>query len=197
MEDVELIDEIKNKNCEESFKTLSKRHSNLFYKICHKYTPILKSTGACADDLLQEKDLAIYKSALSFDPTRKTKFSTWLGNFTRYHCLNFINKNGKYIDMDDESIEYLINKNSSEDYSNSDKKKECIDFIFSILSKMKDKRILEVFELRYKDKMNVKPTWANIAKQIGTSTQTVINLHTRGKTFVSKKLKSKAYDEMV
>ena len=155
MEDVELIDEIKNKNCEESFKTLSKRHSNLFYKICHKYTPILKSTGACADDLLQEKDLAIYKSALSFDPTRKTKFSTWLGNFTRYHCLNFINKNGKYIDMDDESIEYLINKNSSEDYSNSDKKKECIDFIFSILSKMKDKRILEVFELRYKDKMNV------------------------------------------
>ena len=78
--DVTLVKKIQKGECEESLKELVSRHSPLCYDIYKKYSPAISSRGYPLDDLYSEKDFLIYRSAKSFDPTKKTKFSTWLGN---------------------------------------------------------------------------------------------------------------------
>ena len=97
MNDNELINKIKEQNCEDSLKTLTLRHENLYYKICHRYAPTLRASGISPEDLFEDKALVIYKAVETFDPSRKAKFSTWLGNYSRYHCLNYIQNNTKYL----------------------------------------------------------------------------------------------------
>ena len=129
----------------------------------------------------------------SYSPDKKTKFSTWLGNCARYHCLNFLNSNGKYVSTEDESIKSAIDSQTKESYTDSRDGLSNSEYIFNILYQLKDKRIAEVFRLRYfKDfGRKKKPTWSRIAKQINTSTQTAINLHHRGKKILKTKFVSK------
>ena len=89
--DNELVIKVKRKGCEESLKLLIQRHSPLCFDVCKKYSAALNSKGIDINDVTGEKEYLIYKSVLSFDPTKKTKFSTWLGNQMRYHCLNTLN----------------------------------------------------------------------------------------------------------
>jgi hypothetical protein len=48
------------------------------------------ASGTHPEDISSDKDYLIYKSAVSYNPTKKIKFSTWLGNQVRYYCLNKI-----------------------------------------------------------------------------------------------------------
>ena len=83
-----------------------------------------------------------------------------------------------------------LKNNKAEDsrmnpYSNIEMK----GFIFSELGKLKDKRVSNVYKLRYYsgDKM----TWANIGKALGFSSQTAINLHRKGAEVLKRKIKDK------
>ena len=46
-------------------------------------------------DLIEDKNFYIYQAVLKYDPNRGTKFSTYLGNETKWMCLNLYNKNKK------------------------------------------------------------------------------------------------------
>ena len=86
-----LIEEVRKSGCNESYKELLSRHEKLFYKICQKYIPVIISRGLEKNDLLEDKHFVLFKCINSYSTDKKTKFSTWLGNCTRYHCLNFLN----------------------------------------------------------------------------------------------------------
>jgi len=181
-----LANEVKEKDCENSLVELIGRHSNLCYKVCQKYMPVMNASGIFVDDVLGDKDYIIYHSAKTFDPTRKTKFSTWLGNQVRYHCLNKINKNKKYVTTEDQELSFLIDKDEQKD--NTDELK---DYISNLLKRIKDKRIKQIFELRYfsdEEKM----TWTAVAKKVKVSSQTAINLHNRGLSILKKRIKKEA-----
>ena len=185
--DLELIKDIKENNSSQSFIELSSRHSNLFYKICQKYHAAFVSSGISPNDIHQEKDHTIYKSILSYDPTRKTKFSTWLGNYTKYSCLNYLKKNSRYKVLEDsQKIEFFLEKHASEnktpDYS------ALREEVFTILEEVSDKRILKIFELRYDTTRQKKLTWKDISKKIDVSAQTAINLHNKGIKILSRKV---------
>ena len=188
LKDTELVDRVIDENCSKSFEELLFRHEKLFYKICQKYGTVIRSSTADIDDLLGDKCFVFYKAITSYNPNKKTKFSTWLGNFTRYHCLNFINANCKYITFESNDFEKIIEIFHQKDNSDEEGKAELnyfVEGVFDILSKLKDKRIHEVYKKRYKSE----------DKQI--STQTVINLHTRGRNILSKKMESKKYLDMI
>jgi len=181
-----LANEVKEKDCENSLVELIGRHSNLCYNICQKYMPVMHASGIFVDDVLGDKDYIIYHSAKTFDPTRKTKFSTWLGNQVRYHCLNKINKNKKYVTTEDQELSFLIDKDGEiEDTA------ELRDYISDLLSKIKDKRIKQIFEFRYFSNEE-KMTWTAVAKKINVSSQTAINLHNRGLSILKKRMKKDA-----
>ena len=95
--DKELISNVIDSNCGDSFEELVFRHEKLYYKVCQKYATIITSGDASLDDLLSDRNFVFFKCINSFNPNKKAKFSTWVGNYTRYHCLNFIKNNCKYI----------------------------------------------------------------------------------------------------
>jgi len=194
-----LIRRIKKNGCNESYKLLSNRHEKLFYKICQNYIPIAISKGIRKNDVLENKDFVIFKAILSYKNNKKCKFSTWLGNCTKYYCLTLINKDNRMISSEEDILKMAINNQVKEEYSEEEKNKNDKEYIFNILKNLKDKRIYKVFKLRYFEdfKEKEKPTWSFIAKKIKTSTQTAINLHERGKEILKKKLESIHYQDIV
>ena len=132
-----LIKNIKEDSCEDSLRVLIQRHSPLCFDICKKYAPALSSKGIDVNDIASEKEYLIYKSILSYNPLKKTKFSTWLGNQMRYHCLNTLNKN-RLIATEDSQLDYFINKDC--DCSDVDLREQ-MDYVNNLISQLKDKRI--------------------------------------------------------
>jgi RNA polymerase sigma factor (sigma-70 family) len=193
LEDVTLVKRVKRRRCNDSLKELIGRHSPLCFDIYKKYSPAMQASGVCLADIYGEKDYIVYKSAVSFDPDRKTKFSTWLGNQVRYYCLNLINNN-KYIRVDDENLDFFVDQKTEED------KKEVkgeVDYIFNLLEQLNDKRIKRIFKLRYFHGAKNKMPWVKVAKTLNVSTQTAINLHNKGAEIVCKKIKSKALSDFL
>ena len=194
-----LVKRVKSTGCNDSFVVLSERHEKLYYKMCQKYMPVILAKGLRKEDVLSDKDFVMFKAIRSYKPNKNCKFSTWLGNCSKYHCLTFINKDNRHIDVDDEVINLFLTDKSKEDYDNETNLKDEKDFVFKILGKLRDKRISKVFHLRYFDKniKKKKATWSVIANKINTSTQTAINLHQRGVNILNKKLRSKEiYDSI-
>jgi RNA polymerase sigma factor (sigma-70 family) len=195
-----LVRRVKKDGCNESYEMLRDRHEKLFYKICQRYIPVAYSKGIKKQDLLNDKDFVIFKAISSYKPNRKTKFSTWLGNCTKYHCLGLINSSGKHqISSEEDLLEVVMDSQAKQIYDQESKNKYDKEYIFNILNNLKDKRIAKVFELRYFEnyKEKTKPTWSFIAKKIKTSTQTAINLHHRGREMLFKKIKSEELQDMI
>ena len=181
-EDLKLIKLIKNKKCNSSYNKLQEKHSNLFYSICNKY-----KTRINLDEVHKDKDFVMFKALSTFSAEKGAKFSTWLGNYTRYHCLNYIKNNYKYVITDDDKISHFFNSKSVDEYGEKKDVKNDLDHAFSILEKLSDKRIFKIFKLRYNDS-GPKLTWKQIAKRFDLTPQTIINLHTKGRRAIKKKM---------
>lgn len=184
MQDLELINKVKIENDSKALKELELKHSGIYNEIVKKYYPHLLNFGLNPYDILSDKLFVLYKSVLSFNPDKNVKFSTWLGNQTRYYCLNCLNKKDPAILMEEKDLISAIEKKQKLSINNSMKMKEKNDLIFFLLNKIKDKRIYRIFKLRYYKNM----PWNKIGKQLKISTQTAINLHEKGKKLIKNKL---------
>jgi DNA-directed RNA polymerase sigma subunit (sigma70/sigma32) len=193
--DADLIKNIKDNNCNDSMKELEDRHSGICYTMIKKYYNSMSSVGVDPVELAKEKDYVIFKSALNFDASRNIKFSTWLGNQMRFHCLNCMNKNNTTISMENESIKLIMEKNQILN-TNSLLNKDNCEYIFNLLDQLKDKRIVEIFKIRYfSDKKTV--SWSKIGRKLKISTQTVINLHNKTLRFLKNKLESTSFQDTI
>jgi RNA polymerase sigma factor (sigma-70 family) len=189
MNESQLIKKIKKDNCSDSLKELENMHGGLCVKIIKKYLNQLNDKNFSIEDMLKDKVYVVYQSALSFDPKRNIKYSTWLGNQIRYFCLNTLNKNKNNLCLDNEKIKYLVEKKQIEE-SNTQMDQSKLDYIFDIIHNMKDKRIEKIFKMRYFDSKKLK-AWNEIGKKLHISTQTAINIHNKALEFLNKKITSK------
>lgn len=187
--DLELIKLIKERNDEPSLKILVDRHLPMFLSLYKKYSNALESSGLCKDNLFREKDYVVYKSALSFQDDKGSKFSTWLYNQFRFEFLNQMNKNSDLVPTEESKLFYLIENSQI----NKEKSMRNInDYIFTILESLSDKRICKIYSLRYFSDKKLVP-WSKIAKELNISTQTAINLHNKGINIIKNKVESKNY----
>jgi RNA polymerase sigma factor (sigma-70 family) len=186
--ELSLIAKIKEDNCNDSFEELSKLYDNFYYSIAQKYSSTLIKAGMSKDDIKYEKDFVLYKAIKSFDAKQKTKFSTWFCNCVKYHFLNYINSNKKYMLAEENKIDFFNNKDLLVSF---DKNNETYSYLNSLLSSFKDERIKRVYELRYFSGGEKLATWNSIAKKLGVSTQTAINLHEKTRAFLKNKVLSK------
>ena len=187
-EDLKLVKKIKSKNCNDSFIKLSSSYENFYFSIAKKYTPALLKMGMSKDDIKSEQYYILYKAISSFDAKQKTKFSTWFCNCSRYHFLNYINSNKKYVVSEEKTIDFFNNKDI---LLVVDKNSDMLDYLNSLLSSFKDKRVYDVYKLRYFSNNEKLTTWNKIAKKLGISTQTAINLHEKARLFLKTKIQSK------
>jgi RNA polymerase sigma factor (sigma-70 family) len=188
LNDMDLAKNVQTERCEDSLNMLIGRHSALCYTMYKRFAPALSASGIPLEEIAEDKDSIIYKSALSFNPEKNVKFSTWLGNQVKYQCLNAMNRRENFTLLDDKQLTYVVDRNhltnQPEDYSNT------IDYVFEILDQLKDKRIKEIFKLRYFGEGSKRMPWAKVAEGIGISTQTAINLHETGRKILAEKLTS-------
>lgn len=189
MNESQLIKKIKKDNCSESIKELENIHGGLCVKIIKKYINQLNSKNFSIEDMLKDKTYVVYQSALSFDPKKNVKYSTWLGNQIRYFCLNTLNKNKNNLCLDNENIRYLVEKKQIEE-NNTQMDQSKLDYIFDIIHNMKDKRIEKIFKMRYFDSKKLN-SWNTIGEKLHISTQTAINIHNKALEFLNKKITSK------
>jgi len=179
------INNIQLKDCSESLSSVIQRYTPVFLSMYSKFFYSMRESGVNPSDILEDKDLIIYESAKSFSLNKGSSFCTWLSNNTKYKCLHLMNK-AKKMSM----LRERVRDNNELTFNNFNKNifkvKELNVHIFSILNKLKDKRISSVYRLRYF--ADSKMTWAKIGKELGFSSQTAINLHSRGASALKRKI---------
>jgi RNA polymerase sigma factor (sigma-70 family) len=191
--DKKLIKLVKNGDSV-AFEEVCRRYENIFYKVCQRYVGALSVCGIHLQDIFDEKNYIIFHCIKTFKPSKKTKLSTWIGNYARYLCLNSINSKRFIIpNWDEDIIKHMdemqvINPDVTFD-------QEDYNYILNIISQLRDKRVEEIFKYRYfGDK---KMIWSRIAKNMKISTQTAINLHNKGIRILRKKVKSPCISDVV
>jgi len=186
-EDIDLIKKVKQSKDEESLKELIDRHSGIYLDMVNKYIPNFHE-GIYKKDIIQEKDFSIYDAIIKFDESKKTKFSTYLGNITKWKCLNIYNKKLKFPQESVDSAVYVTRMGDrfSGDYSelkqdpdiNHIEEVENMQNVHNIVNNFKDERVKEIFEMRYNYGQKLTP-WKKIAKKLDLSIQGCINIHNK------------------
>ena len=174
IDDVELVENIKNeKDVDDCLQELIERHTGIYLDIVNKYTQHTNTSNKL--DLIDEKDYNIYQTALKYKSDKGTKFPTFLGNETKWICLNKQNKikKEKKVAFDDISEIDL----AQEDDGNKEKL-EVFKKTIELAKQHQDKRVEKIFEMRYiiGEKNKVMP-WKNISKELNMSIQGCINIH--------------------
>ena len=192
LEDQQLVENIKkNKKTEDCLQELIGRHTGIYLDIVNKYTPNGNTTNKL--DLIDEKDYNIYQAALKYKSDKGTKFPTFLGNETKWICLNKYNKKKKEPQL---SIEDIKETEILSTKSNNLKKEDLEVFSEAIKFSRnhKDKRVEKIFEMRYitGEKNKVMP-WKKISEELNMSIQGCINIHNSAVEKFKIELKDKDY----
>jgi RNA polymerase sigma factor (sigma-70 family) len=188
--DSQLTKRLRIHGCEESFLELCRRYENVYYKICQKYKYALVKSGVQPEDVYAEKDLILLKCAQSFDPSRNTKFSTWLGNYAKFTCLNLLNSKKYIFNADTEELHDFIEESQFAPDLNDHLLEES-KILSATMDGLKDSRIKKIFHMRYFYDKKKDGTWKNISESLGISIQTAINLHKKGLVLLKNRLKGK------
>ena len=192
LEDLQLVDNIKkDTKTEDCLQELIGLHTGIYLDIVNKYTLNGNTTNRL--DLIDEKDYNIYQAALKYEGDRGTKFPTFLGNETKWICLNKFNKRKKdpQLSIDDVRESDILHPKKEKI------KKEDLE-VFSEAIKLskthKDKRVEKIFEMRYitGEKNKVMP-WKKISEELDMSIQGCINIHNSVVEKFKIELKDKDY----
>ena len=191
--DVSLIDNIKEKSCNDSLKELITRHGGICFSMGKKFS---SNSNFNINELTDNKDWIIYSAALSFNSDKGAKFSTWLANQVKFYCLNLKNKTSRYVETEGDTIEYLVNQyyNSSNDKSN---KKELINTLFDLLDQIKDENIKKAIHYRYFSNKEKILNYCEIGEILNVTPQTVLNWHNKFINLAKKKLTSKSNVDII
>lgn len=176
--DLSLIEKVKKEADLESLNILIERHSGIYLDMVNSVIP-----NNCdfldKNDIIEDKNISIYKAVMNYDENKNTKFSTYLGNETRWKCLNLFNRGTKYkyLDIDD----FNNDENFSDDEMiNKLCSKEVLDKIYILADTHKDERVKKIINLRYKiGEGNKTMPWKNISEKVNVSIQGCINIHDR------------------
>jgi RNA polymerase sigma factor (sigma-70 family) len=185
VKDETLIKKVIENQCNDSLKELVDRHSGMIFNIGKKYC---QSCSLDLNELNDNKYWIVFNAAKSFNSTKGSKFSTWLGNQIRFFCLNFKNKNSKLIPIENDHLEYFINisaKNSQ--HSNQ---KEIVNTIIDLFNQISDPNTKDAIYYRYFYNKDRILNYSEIAKILNVTPQTVLNWHNKFISFAKKKLTS-------
>ena len=192
MSDSELIHKLReDTSSAECLLELISRHSGIYMTMVNNYTPGTNSSiPSFKNELISDKNYYIYQAALKYDDSKNTKFSTYLGNETRWMCLNLYNKNKnqsfREIFLDQPEIKEVPEE---EDYDQKIVSKEFLDKVMSMIDNYKDQRVSQIFKMRYIGINTNKVTpWKQIGDSLNLSIQGCINIHNKTISKIKKEL---------
>lgn len=203
--DQELIQKIKDSGDERSIKELAKRHSGLYHQMIRRHFGVSSTRGKLLmRDASDDKLFFFYKTAMKYKPELGVKFSTFLGDRIRYHCLNTLNH--------DDNIHHLVFENDfSQSYKynseeNDSRLSDGVEYehfctegnpseneidiatIMEMVRELKNDQITQIFELKYFGSKEEK-TLDAIGEKLGISYEWVRKLHNSTIKHIQQKLK--------
>jgi DNA-directed RNA polymerase sigma subunit (sigma70/sigma32) len=185
--DLLLIEKVKNDRDSKSLEELINKHSGIYIDTVNR---VISNSCSFVDkgEIMEDKDHSIYSAALKYEPSRNTKFSTYLANETRWKCLNIYNKNKKF---QKEPLNESL-KDCSDPFLFLDEiqKQEVIDKIFKITESQKDTRIKKIIDMRYGFSYNKPHSWREIAEDLGMSIQGCIDIHNKFLNKIKKEIQN-------
>ena len=186
MTDKQLIYNIQNEHSvDESLNLLIQRHSGIYINIVNSYVP-KNSPFVRKSDIIEEKDYHIYMAALKYEEGHGTKFSTYLGNETKWLCLNTFNKAKRRPELTSE--DFIQEKNIYED-ADLGEERELLGRVFEFTRCHPDPRVAKIFNLRYVETHGNKLTpWEKISAKLNLSIQGCINIHNKALETIKLKL---------
>jgi RNA polymerase sigma factor (sigma-70 family) len=185
----QLVNRVQNKCCNDSMLELINRHTKLVCSVIHRFSR--RNIHIKINDLLDDQYLIFDDAVKTFNVRKKTKFTSWLYARTRFWILNNHKNEDKLIHLENQDIEDIFNKNEKFYHSN-DSMIENNKYIFNILGQVKDKRIIDIFKIRYfNDAGKSKTPWKEIANKFNLSITRVISLHEEGRKILLDKFNSK------
>lgn len=189
--DEDLVKQIQegDDNSSSAIKELINRHSGIYLDTIHCCVP-QTSRETNKEDLLDDKDYNIYKFILDYDHSKRSKFSTYLCDRTKWMCYNLYNKNAKNKIISTEEIETDV-KDVSDDIQ-SLIKREQLQKVLNHIQSSSDPRVEKIFKLRYIEGVKNKTMpWGTISEHVGMSIQGCINIHNKTISEVKKVLTDK------
>jgi RNA polymerase sigma factor (sigma-70 family) len=186
VKDETLIKRILDKQCSRSLEELVNKHSGIIFNIGKKYC---SSCNLDISELNDNRYWIVFNAAKTFNATKGSKFSTWLGNQVRFFCLNYKNKNSKLIPIENEHLEFFINN-----FSKNDEKvnqKEVIHTIIDLFNQISDPNTKNAIYYRYFYNKERILNYSEIADILKVTPQTVLNWHNKFVDFAKKKLTKK------
>lgn len=176
-----------------SIKKIIDRHSGLFTKITEETfkKPYLQGLK---EEFKKDKPLIFWTAIQTYDKTKDCKFSSWLGNITRWKGLDKIKSHfrirkveksleslaSKHANKSDDSIDNAIFSVSDENSFNPSTFVENIEniedfnIILDLIEKIPKKKEKKIVKLRLLgDNSN---TWDVIAKEVGYCRQQAMNI---------------------
>ncbi len=177
--DTELAENLQNqKDSEKSLTLLVNRHSGIYLEMVNSYASP-NNPFIDYDELISDKEYKIYNAAMKYDKDKGAKFSTYLGNETKWMCLNIYNKNKRRPAFQSSFIENLSATHEMEcDTISESIKEDLFNKVLNSLRSHPDKRVERIFEMRYiiGRKNKVMP-WKKIGEEMKLSIQGCINIH--------------------
>lgn len=189
LSDSDLIKSIKKKKkVYECLQELIDRHSGIYLDIVNSFLRNCNN-DSLREEIINDKEYAIYNSVLKYDENRGTKFSTFLGNEAKWMCLNASNKNKKYVELNDNTYDFECIKDTYE-HTVVNFQDQILKEFNEEISKHPDKRIQKIFSMRYSGNKKLTP-WRKISKAMNLSIQGCINIHNAALNSISRNIRSK------
>lgn len=182
-EDINLIKSAANGD-NNSFNQLQQNYEKLCSSIISSYSTSLISSGINLPDMYNEIPHIVWKASQKYDPTKNTKFSTWVATTTKGYCLQQIRntcwEKGKHSKYDFFGPKDIV----PECDISQDDMIEAINLLQG--------HEYEIFKIKYLED-NTDITWKEIGKKLGISLQRAHQFHGSGlkkiKSFLKKKNK--------
>lgn len=197
LKDSTLASRVRRNKCNDCLQELINRHNGIFFSTAKRFSRY----GITLEEAKGEKDYIVYSSALTYKPTKGSKFSTWLANQTKFYFLNLRNNHIKYAarhytDLDPETTEFMIDSylSSQED---SPTKKEILNVLRDLLDQVGNKNIRDAVYYRYfSDKTRIL-NYSEVGDILNVTPQTALNWHNKFIDLAKKKLTSTNNTDMI
>ncbi len=166
--DSELIYRVKEQNDSTALQVLTERHTGIYVAVAQKYTGF--SDKIQIQDIKEDLQYNIYAWAKTYKPEKKMKFGTYVGEMTRYMCLDLLNKTPNATEITDYNLPA-----APENTAQTAATKDSIEKIRERIERMTDKRFWTIFEARHFS--DPKRTWRDIGDQIGLTHEGVRQIY--------------------
>lgn len=166
LDDLYLINQIKENNDSNSFNELINRHTGIYNTMVYKY--LHTNNSGDYHDLIENREYNFYSFIKDYDSSKNMKFSTFVGDRTKYLCLSKNQEVTKvaYLELEDNTISDL------EEPDNNLINKDSHSILLKTINEIKNSRFKDIMTLRFLSSNKVL-TWREVADKIGVTPQCV------------------------